>query len=846
MRPVIQHLLSFLPVAAAMIFLHCNDGGNILIVDSKVSGVMYDEEGKPASGATVIMRPRDYLPEARMVSKRSARATAPVCSTTTDRHGRYAFGKVAEGIYIFEGISSDGKESGFVDSVVFDARLLQDDTCFQLDPVTLKPAAAIRGTVLLCDSASGTVYIYGFENTATIDSNGHFLIRDLPEGNHRLQVVVNVNDQSSYDSLAATTTARDTLIIDSIVTSIGTPPFIEYLSDTLMEVAAGATCTLTVVADGSPEIRYQWHKDGELLDSVPEGKVVIAGATPSDEGTYRCLVMNQWGEATSKNFEVVVVRLNTVLYNGNGNTGGTVPVDERVYSTGDTVAVMENSGNLVRKGFTFAGWNDRWDGSGELRLPGAVFEKGPSEVVLYAQWTEKRYFLTVAKSGHGTVCSSDSVAHGSPYTITARSDGGSSFTVWRVTEGTATIADSTADSTAIVLEDGDAVVTAVFIQNGLITFEKTMGDYDLIEDGRFVQQTDDGGYIITGLVLVGGNYDACLIKTDPYGDTLWTGRFGDAALFDEGACVRQTTDGGYIIAGSTEAGVSDSSDVFIVKTDENGNEVWSRSFGGEHNDYGRSVQQTSDGGYIIGAVTGSFGAGYEDFYLIKTDATGDTVWTRTFGGESQENPVSAQQTTDGGYIIGGTTLSFGGADSDIYLVKTDENGDTVWTRVLGGAANEDGYYVQQTNDGGYIVAGYTTDQYETKRNDTYLIKTDADGHEEWSTSFGTALNEGAYSIQQTSDGGYIMTGFVQDLDTGVGPTDLYLVRADAGGNVVWSKTFGGIAGDIGKYAQQTNDGGFIVIGHTTPLKGDVLNPDQTNWDIYLIKTDENGMVERAP
>jgi len=106
------------------------------------------------------------------------------------------------------------------------------------------------------------------------------------------------------------------------------------------------------------------------------------------------------------------------------------------------------------------------------------------------------------------------------------------------------------------------------------------------------------------------------------------------------------------------------------------------------------------------------------------------------------------------------------------------------------------------------------------------------------------MNEGAYSIQQISDGGYIITGFVQDLDTGIGMTDLYLVRTDAGGNEIWSKTFGGMADDIGNYAQQTTDGGFIVVGHTVPLKeGDVPKKNQMNWNVYLIKTDANGNVE---
>jgi len=153
---------------------------------------------------------------------------------------------------------------------------------------------------------------------------------------------------------------------------------------------------------------------------------------------------------------------------------------------------------------------------------------------------------------------------------------------------------------------------------------------------------------------------------------------------------------------------------------------WWKTYGGTASDAGRSVQQTSDGGYVIAGRTGSFGAGDDDVYLIKTSASGDTLWTRSYGGTDSDRGYSVQQTSDGGYIIAGLTESFGAGQADVYLIKTDASGDTLWTRTYGGTEYDLGCSVQQTADGGYIVAGYTR-SYGAGNCDVYLIKTDSLG-----------------------------------------------------------------------------------------------------------------------
>src|SRR5437867_391901 len=189
---------------------------------------------------------------------------------------------------------------------------------------------------------------------------------------------------------------------------------------------------------------------------------------------------------------------------------------------------------------------------------------------------------------------------------------------------------------------------------------------------------------------------------------------------DYGNAVQQTSDGGYIIAGSTSSfGVG--GDVYLIKTNALGDTLWTRTYGSPFDDYGYSVQQTSDGGYIITGSTGSCGPGCSDVKLIKTNSLGDTLWTRTYGGSFADRGYSVQHASDGGYIIVRSTPTCGSSDVDVYLIKTNALGDTLWTRTYGGSGNDYGNSVQQTSDGGYIVGGYTL-SFGAGSSDVYLIK----------------------------------------------------------------------------------------------------------------------------
>ncbi len=332
------------------------------------------------------------------------------------------------------------------------------------------------------------------------------------------------------------------------------------------------------------------------------------------------------------------------------------------------------------------------------------------------------------------------------------------------------------------------------------------------ENAEGVQQTTDGGYIIAGSTAsygVGG-LDFWLVKTDANGDTLWTRTFGGGGV-DGARDVKQTNDGGYILGGATESYGAGSFDFWLVKTDSLGVEQWNRTFGGFYWEGFQTVHQTSDGGYILGGFTSSFGAGSEDFWLVKTDSSGNEQWNRTFGGGYNDCAFNLQQTMDGGYILVGQTYSFGAGDADFWMVKTDSLGVEQWSRTFGGISGDHCYSVQQTSDGGYILAGETW-SFGAGNNDFWLVKTDSAGTELWNRTYGGSDWDSGISVQQTSDGGYVLAGWTNSF--GAGSTDFWLVKTDSNGNSFWSRTFGGSLEDRCYSVQQTSDGGYIMAGPT--------------------------------
>jgi len=240
--------------------------------------------------------------------------------------------------------------------------------------------------------------------------------------------------------------------------------------------------------------------------------------------------------------------------------------------------------------------------------------------------------------------------------------------------------------------------------------------------------------------------------------------------------------------------------------------LWTKTFGGSHYDRGYSVHQTSDDGYIITGETKSYGAGENDLWLIKTDVSGDELWTNTFGGTSSDGGNSVQETSDGGYIITGYTESYGSGKRDIWLIKTDELGNTMWTKTFGGNDHDKGYCVKQTSDDGYIITGETK-SYGAGEYDLWLIKTDVSGDTGWTRTFGGVYTDVGKSVQQTFDGGYIVTGWTEWTTITRIEADIWLIKMDESGNEIWTKDFRiKPSHSVGNSVQQTSNGGYIIVG----------------------------------
>ena len=379
---------------------------------------------------------------------------------------------------------------------------------------------------------------------------------------------------------------------------------------------------------------------------------------------------------------------------------------------------------------------------------------------------------------------------------------------------------------------GDLYLVKTDATSGIQLWQKTYGgtSYDY---GRSVVQTSDGGFIIAGYTnsFGAGNEDVYLVKTDTSGNQIWQKTYG-GTNYDYGYAVVQTSDGGFIIAGETSSFGAGGSDVYLVKTDASGNLVWQKTYGGTNYDSGRSVVQTSDGGFVISGRTSSFGAGDNEVYLVRTDAGGNLVWQKTYGGTNADYDWSVVQTSDGGFAVTGFTLSFGAGGFDVYLVRTDANGNLVWQKTYGGTNYDSGHDVVQTSDGGFIIAG-ETGSFGAGARDVYLVKTDAGGNLVWQKTYGGTNYDYGYAVVQTSDGGFIIAG--ETVSFGAEGSAVYLVKTDAGGNLVWQKTYGGTSYDYGECVVQTSDGGLVVAGVTYSFGAG-------GSDFYLVKTDETAIT----
>ncbi|MFX1495580.1 MAG: hypothetical protein ACFFBZ_14950, partial [Promethearchaeota archaeon] len=294
----------------------------------------------------------------------------------------------------------------------------------------------------------------------------------------------------------------------------------------------------------------------------------------------------------------------------------------------------------------------------------------------------------------------------------------------------------------------------------------------------------------------------------------------------------KTAEGGYAMAGYSFSSGSGLSDFWLVKTTAQGTIEWSKAYGDPQPEVAYSLVQTGDGGFAIVGTTYSYNAGEFDLLLVKTDACGEIQWNRTYGGMKVDFPYSLIQTVDGGFAIAGSTDSYGNGGEDFWLVKTDSHGNMQWNRTYGGRLNDCAYSIMQTDDGGYALCG-RSHSFGPMGYNFWLIKTNDAGEMQWNGTYGGYLNDWARAMIQTKDGGYVLAGttgqFFKD-------SNFMCVQVDQDGKLCWNRTYGGPEDEEAYSIIQTLDGGYAVAGYTKSFGvGD--------GNFWLVKIDSDGTAQ---
>ncbi|MDP4226043.1 MAG: hypothetical protein Q8910_06660, partial [Bacteroidota bacterium] len=340
-------------------------------------------------------------------------------------------------------------------------------------------------------------------------------------------------------------------------------------------------------------------------------------------------------------------------------------------------------------------------------------------------------------------------------------------------------------------------------------------------------------------------------------EIIWQSIYGGTGD-DEPSCIRQTSDGGFIVAGWTDIGRK--RDYAIIKLNARGEKVWTKVYGGSGDDQAYSIEETSDGGYIVAGYTDSYDhdvvgntGKYYEYWILKLNSGGNIVWQKCLGGAYWEKAFSIKQTKDGGYIVAGESNSVDGQISggnhgqmDFWVVKLTDTGSISWQKSLGGSQEESAYDIQQTSDGGYIVAGSASSNDKNVsgnhgQTDCWIVKLTATGDISWQKNYGGSLFDVANSILQTTDGGYIFAGYTNSNDGDVsgnhGDNDAWIVKLTAAGAISWQKTVGSTSEEEALSIQKTSDGGYVFSGYT-----DFPDGVKGNYDIWIVKLNADGQM----
>lgn len=374
-----------------------------------------------------------------------------------------------------------------------------------------------------------------------------------------------------------------------------------------------------------------------------------------------------------------------------------------------------------------------------------------------------------------------------------------------------------------------------------INYQKTFGGIE--RDGAFsLIQTSDGGFALAGFTRSygAGNSDAWLVKTDINGLVLWNKTYG-GLLDEEARSVFQTKDEGYLLAGSTNSYGIGGKDVWLVKTDANGLVLWNKTYGGTQLDFVGSLIQTTDGGFALAGFTINWldfvalGNGGGDMWIVKIDESGNIQWNQTYKGEKDERIYAIIQTIDGGFALAGRTTVLSDFDSEIWLVKTNAIGEIQWNQTYQGVMDERAYSLIQTSDEGFILAGINQTRFSME-SDVLIIKTDVHGTVMWSQTYGGSAGESTYNLLQTADGGFAFAGYTTSYSSTV-HSDVMFTKIDTNGVVEWQQIIGEKEPELAYSLLQTTDGGFAIAGISEAF-------DMGKGDKLLVKTNPTSGSEK--
>jgi len=364
-------------------------------------------------------------------------------------------------------------------------------------------------------------------------------------------------------------------------------------------------------------------------------------------------------------------------------------------------------------------------------------------------------------------------------------------------------------------------------------------DATAFDDGAYsIQQTSDGGYIVAGVVdssgYGAGFGDLWVFKLDNGLNIQWEKTYGAAS--EEGAyAIQQTADGGYVVAGYTFSSGAGDADFWILKLDASGNVTWQKAYGGINEDVAQAIRQTSDGGYIVVGRTLSFSAGTA--WVLKLNSSGSIVWQKVYGGTGNvASPDTVQQTSDGGYIIAGEMMAIGSTTMAGWVLKLDGSGTVLWQNTYNANQFDHFYFVQQTSDSGYIVAGLSSTTTLPLTSYAWIVKLSSSGSVVWNKTYGVTGSDYAAIVRQTSDGGYIVAGAIGLVS---GNSNTWVLKLDSSGNVMWQKAYGGGGDWYPGGIQQTSDGGYVSAGITAAFGSNIS-------DAWVMKLDGYGDIAGCP